>query len=166
MSWHALVEHYLREKRSSEGTLYNCVESAAIISKLNGAIYASTPNFSLSQYSVTIPNDELGTSTPLRVNETKILLHSIKNGGTSLDEGGLRFNSEKFYLVHYDLDTRSMYLRKSQGGACISWTNVVVIYASWSENEQTSGYLGRSQSAALCNERVESLSNVLFFSNY
>lgn len=166
MSWHALIENYLKEKSSPEGILYNCVESAAIVSILNGAIYASTPNFKLSQYSIMIPDDERDTSVILRINEQENLLYCIEHAGHAPNAGGLRINSEKYYVVHFDQETRSIYLRKAEGGACISWSNVVVIFASWTEKENTQGIYVRPQTGALCNEQVENLADSLYRSCY
>mmetsp|Transcript_3160 Transcript_3160/g.6536 ORF Transcript_3160/g.6536 Transcript_3160/m.6536 type:complete len:167 (+) Transcript_3160:541-1041(+) len=166
MSWFALVENYLREKQTPEGRLFNCVECAAILGKLNGEVYASTPNFSLSQYSIMVPDDERNKAVILNVNEQENLLYCIEHQGYAPNVGGLRLNSEKYYFVRGDQDSRALYLRKSGGGACISWSNVCVIFASWSETEVTSGLYVKPQSAALCIEQVENLSDVLYYSNY
>ena len=62
-----------------------------------------------------------------------------------------------------------MYLKKSNGGACISLTNQLIVFGSYTFSQNTApprGIQPKPQNPGLTNERVELLGQFLYQSEF
>ena len=91
--------------------------------------------------------------------EKKNLLDAVANKGVCKDAGGVRINGEKYMTVRFDGDTKTWYLKKNKGGACICITNQTILFGSWHADHKNAK--GAAQNAADCNGRVEGLAKLL-----
>ena len=162
MSWDAFIQNFLIEKQIAEGTLGNCCESAGIISKISGDVWACSDRFSLSSYPMKVQSELSEKVSTILVNESKEILKLFRNEckPPSLQ---IRINKVKYEYILYNEYSRSVYFKRPKGGACISSTSLALIIATYNENDCV--YLQDEQefyqNAGLCNERVENLSEFL-----
>ena len=66
-----------------------------------------------------------------QTDEKKNLLEAINNRGVTKEAAGIRITGEKYMTVRFDGDTKTWYLKKNKGGACICITNQTIIFGSW-----------------------------------
>mmetsp|Transcript_23405 Transcript_23405/g.41525 ORF Transcript_23405/g.41525 Transcript_23405/m.41525 type:complete len:168 (+) Transcript_23405:2072-2575(+) len=159
--WQPYIDTQLLQKQTPAGVITNCVEAAAIINRGTGAIEASTPGFSLGNYTVDVPNDEGTADLPEAVNEAAILLHAVHHKGESPSRAGIRINGQKYYFVSENSEKISIYLKKRSGGGVASCSYNYVIFASFNEELSTGGAKVEAQTPGLANERVETLAEYL-----
>lgn len=162
MSWDAFIQNFLMEKQIAEGTLANCCESAGIISKISGDVWACSEEFALGCYPMKVPSEVSEKISTILINESQEILKLFRNDckPPSLQ---IRINKVKYEYILYNDYSHGVYFKRPKGGACISSTNLTLIIATYNENDFV--YLQDeqefSQNAGLCNERVENLSEFL-----
>lgn len=92
----------------------------------------------------------------------------MNNEGKTLSKVGIRVNNQKYLVIRFDPDMKSLYLRGKLGGACVCMTNLSIIFASYLDSQiviSESEY-PFPQNAGLTNERAESLANFLRMSGF
>lgn len=162
MSWQAFVDTQLLTKNTAAGPVNNCVESGALLSAADGSVWAQTPNFALSNYSLAIPDEEDEERTnQVEYNEAANLLHMFAHDGAAINAAGIRINGEKYYLVNSDKEKHTIYLKKNGGGASLARTNQAIVFASWNGSHSTAGAETVPQTPALCNQVTEALADYL-----
>ena len=146
-------DSYIFNSLYKKGDVYsNCCESAAILSRYDGHIWACTPNFKLQSYYA-------------NVNEQFVLVHEgielAKAAQLKAAPHGLRINKKKYLLLRYNDIPKSMYLRKKKGGACIAFSELTIVIATYSETLEVLSETGESffQHPGLVNEQVEKLAD-------
>jgi hypothetical protein len=162
MSWDSFIQNGILEKQLSEGKLTNCCESAGIISKLSGEIWACSANFALLSYPLEISNENSDKKSIILMNESKEILNLFKSGCRP-PKVQIRINKQMFEFIRHNEETSSIYFKRPQGGACIASSNLTLIISTYDETQKV--YLQNQeeyfQNAGLCNERVENLSDFL-----
>lgn len=162
MSWDAFIQNFLIEKQIPEGTLVNCCESAGIISKISGDIWACSSGFFLVSYPIQVQSEVSDKVSTILINEAQEILKLFKSG-CKPPNLQIRINKVKYEYILYNDQSNSIYFKRPKGGACISSTNLCLVIATYNENEQV--YLNNEeeflQNPGLCNDRVENLSDFL-----
>jgi len=110
------------------------VSQALICSKVDGKIWASTPDFALKIYEADIAQDD-GTDKKETVNESKNLL-TLMNGTKPLQ--GLRINSIKYQILQSFHDKEgsncyTVYGKYRKEGLCIVATTKAIIIGTYDE---------------------------------
>mmetsp|Transcript_41641 Transcript_41641/g.47957 ORF Transcript_41641/g.47957 Transcript_41641/m.47957 type:complete len:167 (-) Transcript_41641:194-694(-) len=161
MSWQPYVDTQLLQKQTESGPITNANQHAAILST-KGEVLASSPGFSLGDREVEVATEE-GGSEKITMNEVANLVDAMENKGVTAKKGGLRLNGEKYYLVHYDVDTKTAYLKKHEGGACVAKTAQTHLLAIFSQSLQAKNPDGSEvpQNPGLTNGCVEGLATAL-----
>ena len=115
--------------------LFNVVSEAAIISNLDGAVWASTPNFKLGTYVLTLDTQTDGEYREV-IDETKVLLnvawHSVPGTVTGI------FLRKKKYVNVTPLELREegvAYLVRKGGGACLVLCKTCVVVGFWDQDK-------------------------------
>lgn len=162
MSWDAFIQNFLIEKQIPEGTLINCCESAGIISKISGDVWACSSEFSLVSYPIQVQSEDSASASTILMNEAQEILKLFKNG-CKPPHLQIRMNRVKYEYILYNEQSSSVYFKRPKGGACIASTNLSLIIATYNEDELV--YLNNEeefhQNPGLCNDRVENLSDFL-----
>jgi profilin len=161
MSWQAFVDTQLLVKTTTAGEVHNCVESGALLSAADASAWAATPNFTLRTYSVTVTEEDEVTTTNINYSEPAAVLHLFAQAGAAINDAGIRINGEKYYLVSYDAEKQTIYLKKNAGGACLARTNQAIVFASWNGGQSTTGAETTPQNPGLCNQVTEKLADYL-----
>ncbi|CAD8107590.1 unnamed protein product [Paramecium sonneborni] len=156
MSWDAYVTNL---------TANGALEYAAIIG-LDGNIWAS--NFGvavLPSYQTDVPDEKNpDATTKVAYDEKTAFVHSITHNGNSGNPAGVRVNNQKYYSVQFDGESKTWYLKKNKGGACVAWANTVAVFASFSQTINAEN--GAPQNASDCNKRVIDMAKYLADSGY
>ena len=131
------------------------VSQALICSKVDGKIWASTPDFALKIYEADIAQDD-GTDKKETVNESKNLL-TLMNGTKPLQ--GLRINSIKYQILQSFHDKEgsncyTVYGKYRKEGVCIVATNKAIIIGTYDEM--------KGHTSAECNSSVMEVGKHLF----
>ena len=58
------------------------------------------------------------------------------NTGKVTNPAGLRLNGQKFFIVVYDKDSSTMYLKKEKGGACAVKTNKTIVIGTFDQSQK------------------------------
>jgi len=154
MSWQQILDTQLLAKKTKQGWIRSCVESAAILDLQDCSVWACSRDFRLLRYS--IPSDE----GELEVDESQLLLQVLATGKTD-PVLGLRISGLKYLLLRCDPARGLFYLRKQGGGGCLMRSTRALLFAAFSESLSTTGAEEKSQSGPLCNDRVECLAEFL-----
>ncbi|CAG9313531.1 unnamed protein product [Blepharisma stoltei] len=162
MSWQSYIDTQLVNKLNSQNQweITGCVEHAAIFGAADLSIWASTPGFALGQYNINVPTDDGVNEESCHVNEVDIF-RSVVTTRSAGSKAGIRICNEKYFLVNYDEERHTIYLKKNGGGACIVKTLQTYIFASWNGALEHGGVHPGNQNPGLCNERCESLAAYL-----
>lgn len=154
MSWQQIIDTQLFAKKTKQGWIRSCVESAAILDIHDCSVWACSRNFCLLRYS--IPLEE----GAFEIDESQLLLQVLATGNTD-PVLGLRISGVKYLLLRYDPARGLFYLRKQGGGGCLMRSTRALVFATFSESLSTTGAEEKSQSGPLCNDRVERLAEFL-----
>ena len=130
-----ITNHLISTTDSYNHILENVVEEASIIGRQDGIEWASTENFSIQKYNITIEN--IGE---IELNEYENIKNAFENKGECNKEGGIRLNNIKYYIINYDIDNNSLYLKKQGGGAVIDMTNLTFIIGNFSIEKKMKKY--------------------------
>jgi profilin len=143
----------------------NVTEHAHIFGH-DGSVWASSTGLAaLKASDIDIPDANNPDKTVKHhCDEKKNLLEAVGNKGVTKDAAGVRINGEKYQTVRFDADTKTWYLKKNKGGACICVTNQTILFGSWHSDLKTTA--GVPQGAGSCNARVEALAKLLRDANY
>ena len=162
MSWDSFIQNGILEKQLTEGKLTNCCDSAGIISRLSGEIWACSSNFALLRYPLSITSELTNKTSTILMIESQEILKLFKSCHNP-PKVPIRINKVKYEFIRYNEESCSVYLKRGQGGACIASTNLTVIIATYAEDKNVylQGQAEYTQNPGLCNERVESLADFL-----
>ena len=123
-----------------KGEATDVVESAAIIG-LNGALWAQSDNFSLTEYDLEIQIDEENKEVA-KINELAAMVEFLTKGKVEA-LGGLRISNEKYMMIDKDLP---MYqLSKKNGGGCIYVCKTCAVFAGYDKDKMSSDRKFQSQ---------------------
>ena len=162
-TWQSYIDGMIVNEPMPDGSwLTNICQEAAIIQH-DGSFLAQTPGFSLGTYEVTVMDKDEKPQT-VTVNEKEILINLAFTGKATTKEAGIRINNTKFMLAKYDSDSKTAYLSKAQGGACVMATATTIIFASYNTSLKMSNGLG--QNAGKCNLVVEKLAKMLLANKF
>lgn len=158
MSWESIIETKLKNKLNADNVweVTNCVEHAAILGADELNVWAATPGFALGTYTVNVPSEDGVSEEAVHVNEIEIL-RSVVNSQTANSKAGIRINNSKYFLVNFDPENHTIYLKKQSGGAAIVRTATAIVFASFDNAIETGGIRSGTQNPGLCNEQVEKL---------
>ena len=161
MSWQQYIDTQLLSKWTEAGWVRGCLESAAVLSKEDAAVWACSRNFKLMRYVLPVPDETDPESfTDIDVDECAGLL-SLMVSWTPPPPTGIRISGVKYMSIGSDPERGVHYLRKSGGGGCLYRTRHTILFGSYSEELYTEGAANTRQSNQLCNERVEKFAGFL-----
>ena len=145
--WKAYVNEMMKNGSCSQ---------AAVCGAYDGTIWAKTPGFNLYEYEIC--QDKLeGETEILTVCEPELLLEPFKNNGTMVSDCGMHLNKEKWFIVNYNPDMNSIYLKRPKGGACLVKTTQVVLVGFFDEGTVKN----KALNAGNCNKDLEILAEKL-----
>lgn len=167
--WSDFVNAYLVNWTSSNTgqTAQNVCEHGSLVSNTDGTVWASTPDFTLSNYAATIEREDGSGTQVVEVNEFTSLLDAFNNQGHTAKIGGVRINKEKYFVVSFDGDRGVMYLRKLGGGACVARSNTAFVIGTFMSSNKMIG-LNREQqpqNPGMVNQACEALQEFLLGNN-
>ncbi|CAD8093068.1 unnamed protein product [Paramecium primaurelia] len=156
MSWDAYVTNL---------TANGVLEYAAIIG-LDGNIWASNLGVAaLPSYQADVPDEKNpDVTTKVAYDEKAAFVHALTHNGESGNKAGVRINNQKYYSVQFDGESKTWYLKKNKGGACVAWANTVAVFASFSQTINAEN--GAPQNASDCNKRVIDMAKYLADAGY
>jgi hypothetical protein len=93
------------------------------------------------------------------VEEGANLLEALGNNGVAKNKAGIRIYNQKYYTVHWDDETKTLYLKKEHGGACICITYNYILIGTFNVNSKMQN--GVAQNPGELNKRVEGLAKDL-----
>jgi len=167
MSWVDWVNGYIINHTESSGEQVIAICRRGIIaSAADGAAWGEI-NFQFLAYDLEIEDDN-GKMIKGQVNEFNNLLNAWQNEGQCKLFGNIRMNNEKFVLSKFDSDTNTMYLKSSNGGACVTKSEqcfVIGVYYKEGDLVTSSGGK-RNFSAGNANAAVENCRDKLVEAGY
>lgn len=165
MSWIDYVTGYLVNytDQSTAKTATNVCEHGAIIGNQDGAMWASTPGFTLETYTTEIEKEDGSGTEKVEINEFAHLLDAFNNGGRSSMKGGIRLHKEKYYVVSSDAEKGVLYLKRNGGGACVAKSGQGFVIGTWSSKCKFKNFNGveEVQNPGVINRATEDLQKFL-----
>lgn len=141
MSWQSNLMGMINKGKVSSGT---------IIDSSSGKVYATSPGFAMKEFDTEL-KDELGQNHKVHVKELQIVMDFFKMEGKVSSPPGLFLNGVKYYLIKYFKDSKTGYLKCTDGGATIIQTKKLIIIGTWEQ--------GKDQDGGECNLEVEHLAD-------
>ena len=163
MSWNDYITSKLLNVQDSNGhILVNAVEEAAIIGNTDGAIWASTQGFTIGTVTV-----EVEGKGKIQMNEFINIADAFAHNGDCTKDGGIRLNGVKYFMINFDNDKKTMYLKRQGGGAVIALTNMSYVIGTFNtEKMMTKDNVQENQNNGYCAKVVEELAALLISMNY
>jgi profilin len=134
MSWQDYVNGFLMnfvDKDADNREYLNVCEHGAIVGNGDGTVWAKSDNFSFGVFKVETEKEDGSGTEQIDVDEFANLKDSFENEGVTKRKGGLRINKEKYFMVNFDADKQTMYLKKNGGGACVAKSNLAYIIGTF-----------------------------------
>ena len=163
MSWMDYINSKLLNVTDSNGhALVNCVEQAAIIGNQDGAIWAATQGFVIGEEEV-----EVEGKGKVKLNEFLNIADAFAHNGDSTRDGGIRLNGVKYFMINFDSEKKTMYLKRQGGGAVIALSNLSYVIGTFNtEKMMTRDNVQENQNNGYCAKVVEELAALLVSLNY
>ena len=140
MSWQDYVNGYLVnwvDTNQDNKSYTNVCEHGALVGNSDGTVWAKTDKFNFGTIGVEVEKED-GTGTErIEVNEFENLRDAFENQGTTSKKGGLRINTEKYFMVSFDADRNVMYLKKNGGGACVAKSGLAYVIGTFNSSMKT-----------------------------
>ena len=134
MSWQDYVNGYLVnwvDVNQENKTYTNVCEHGALVGNADGTVWAKTDKFNFGVIKVECERDDGNGTESVSVDEFANLKDAFDNEGTTSRKGGLRINSEKYFMVNFDGERNVMYLKKNGGGACIAKSGLAYVIGTF-----------------------------------
>jgi hypothetical protein len=169
MSWDEYVNGYLLNYTDYvTGTATeNVNDGAAIIDASSKEVLSVGGNIELRSGDVDQEQDD-GSVKKIKLNEVANLLAIHSSQGKVTPAGGVRIKGEKFNYVGKNDEFKSVYLKGSGKGACISKSESLYILSVWNGSKTFTNEKGQkeNQGPRMCNKSVEDLQKYLAESGY
>jgi hypothetical protein len=152
----------LLKKETSPQKYIDNINEHAFLADMKGNILALSGNLKFPTYKIKLPNSK-GEEVEVEVNELKnfydLFSKKFRDPNSCC---GLRLNKEKYTLIKEE--GTDYYFSKAKGGAMISVTKAMIVFASY--NTDLKGSDGVSQNVSQCIKAVSGLSQFLKQSGY
>ncbi len=163
MSWNDYITTKLLNVTDANGhVIVNAVEQAAIIGNQDGAIWAATQGFVIGTEKVEVE----GKGT-IEMNEFLNIADAFAHNGDCTKDGGIRLSGVKYFMINFDPEKKTMYLKRQGGGAVIALTKMSYIIRTFkTEKMMTRDNVQENQNNGYCAKVVEELAQLLTSMNY
>lgn len=169
MSWQDYVNAYLVswvDVNNDNKTYINVCEHGALVGNGDGTVWAKTANFNFGIIKVDIDKEDGSGTESVTINEFENLKDAFDNQGTTKKKGGIRINTEKYFMVNFDSERSVMYLKKNGGGACIAKSGLAYVIGTFNTGiKSTVNGKEINQNPGNCNLVCEKLQEFLTTNN-
>ena len=169
MSWQDYVNGYLVnwvDTNADNKAYTNICEHGALVGNGDGTVWAKTDKFNFGVINVEVEKEDGSGTEKIEINEFANLKDAMDNAGTASRKGGLRINTEKYFMVNFDGDKNVMYLKKNGGGACVAKSGLAYIIGTFNSSMKSNvGGKEVPQSPGNCNLVCEKLQEFLVSNN-
>ena len=137
MSWDIYV-HQIQHKLAKDGSKWDITNMCqfACIYGLDGAQWATSPDFCLASYETDMEQED-GSTKKVLCNEMGALLKGAREGSRKPQECGFRICNQKYMFMKNDDEGGIKYLvlsRKGGGGATAAVTSKAIIVGVWGKD--------------------------------